>query len=105
MKISKNRNLNEEKKNKIKEEKRDSIINPAQIKTFRNIGRRGSKYNLLEDAKAIANLDSLKEKDSTLLIKEDKNTLTFSNSSSDNISNSKKKKNKFIKRKFTNPLS
>ena len=97
MKISKNRNFNEEKNNKIKEEKRDSIINPAQIKTFRNIGRRGSKYNLLEDAKAIANLDSLKEKDSTLLIKEDKNTLTFSNSSSDNISNSKKKKISLLK--------
>ena len=42
MKISKNRNLNEEKKVKIKEEKRDSIVNPAQIKTFRNIGRKGS---------------------------------------------------------------
>ena len=72
MKISKNRNLNEEKKAKIKEEKRDSIVNPAQIKTFRNIGRKGSKYNLLEDAKAIANLESIKEKNTTLNIKVDK---------------------------------
>ena len=107
MKISKKRDLNEEKKAKIKEEKRDivngSIVNPAQIKTFRNIGRRGSKYNLLEDAKAIANLESIKEKDTTLNLKDDKNTLTFSYSSSDNISNSKKKKLSPLKENLLTP--
>ena len=104
MKIIKNRNINEEKIAKNKEEKRDNMINPAQIKTFKNIGRRGSKYNLLEDAKAIANLESIKEKDTTLNLKEDKNTLTFSLSSSDNISTSKKKKISSLKENLVTPL-
>ena len=104
MKISKNRNINEEKITKIKEEKRNSMINPAQIKTFKNMGRRGSKYNLLEEAKAIANLESLKEKDTTLNFKDDKNTLSFSMSSSENISTTKKKKISPLKENLLTPL-
>ena len=92
-------NDEQEEETASQKERRSSIINAGKIKTFKNIGRRGSKYNLLEEAKAIQNTESItskKEKDSTLSKKEYKKSTLSSYNSSNNLSINKKK-NKEIK--------
>ena len=100
--------FNEEKQDKLdlSEEKLDNVINQAIIKTYRNMGRKGSFYNLLEEAKNILHEPSVNKKD-TNKEKEKKlssNKKSFSNLTLSNISEAsstskENKKNELKERK------
>ena len=91
---------NDSKKRKlsIKDIDANKIINHAKIKTFKNIGRRRSKYNLLEEAKTFQNQDNNtnSKKDLTGSKKFDKDSSFSSLLSSENSSAIKKENNKQI---------
>ena len=91
--------INEDKNRKLSSsENKVNIINRAKIKTFKNIGRRSSIYNLLEEAKTFQHPDpnvnkEPKEKELNLDQEEDKSSLTSmnSNDSSSTLNNKIKK--------------
>ena len=96
---------NEDKKSllNIEEKGTNNLINYGMIKTYKNIGRRGSKYNLLEEAKTKTlhlNHEALynkKDKETSLMKKSDNNSSTISSIILSESSTSKKEENKEFK--------
>ena len=76
----------------------DEIINHAKIKTFKNIGRRSSKYNLLEEARNfLVHHDSItnkKPKIKELNFNQIDDDSSFNMNESSEISSTSKKENK-----------
>ena len=56
---------NDRKKRRLSINNKDTnrIMNQAKIKTFKNIGRRKSKYNLLEEAKTFQNFQNIQNQE------------------------------------------
>ena len=89
-----------ERKISISERNVDNMINHAKIKTFKNIGRRSSKYNLLEEAKAFlgqhdSNINKkLKPKELNLDQIDDNSPLHSASLSSSELSSTPRKEKK-----------